>query len=291
MVSAKKSISTRSRPLLGAHISAAGGLLFAIGRAAEMGAECMQIFGGSPHQWAAKLPAPEIAAQFKMGIKEHRIGAVFLHGAYLVNLASQIPDLRAKSVQSLTTHLKIADAIGANGLIFHMGGAQDREKGIRRTVEGIHEVLKNVPGKTQLVMENSAGGGMKLGGVIADLEAIFKGAASNRLKVCIDTAHTFGAGLIDSFSKGEVTKLIDNLDAAVGIENVVAMHINDSKAAAHTHIDRHENLGHGKIGLSGFQNLANEKRLSHIAWMLEVPGMAGTGPDKENLDILKGLFN
>lgn len=282
---------TQTRPFLGLHVSAAGGLYKAIERAEIMGAECIQIFGGSPRVWSAKIPSKDDAQKFKEAQKQSGIKAVFLHAAYLVNLASQIPDLRAKSIQSLVTHLSIADAIDAQGLIFHMGATMEKEKGIRRTVEGVLEVLKQVPGQTNLIMEISSGGGMKLGGNLEDLGAIYKAAHSQRLKVCIDTAHTFAAGVVETYSPAEVKKLADDLDSAVGIKNVVAFHINDSKAAAHSHVDRHENLGHGKIGLAAFKNLAKEKRFNHTAWMLEVPGMDGNGPDKANLDILKGCFS
>lgn len=281
----------KGHPKLGAHISAAGGIINTIERALAIGAQCMQIFGASPHQWSAKLPDPQASSAFKKALAKSNISAVYLHAAYLINLASQIPDLRAKSIESLVAHLSIADAIGANGLIFHLGSTMDREKGIQRTIEGIHEVLNRVPGKTNLVMENSAGGGMKLGGNIQDLGAIHKGAASPRLKVCIDTAHTFASGIINEYTSATVKKFVDDLDTAVGIKNVVALHINDSKSVTNSHIDRHENLGHGKIGLAGFKALAQEKRLHHTSWMLEVPGFEDKGPDKENLDILKGCFS
>ncbi len=284
--------ASKSRPRIGAHVRTSGGLHKAVENAVRIGAQCIQIFGASPQQWHAKTPSESDALLFKKQIQEHHIGPVFLHAAYLVNLASPVSSLRKKSTQSLSDHLKIADAIGATGLIFHMGSFKggDLEEALQRTVEGMKSVLKNVPGNTQLIMENSAGGGSKLGVNPQQLGYLLKKVDSSRVKVCIDTAHAFEAGIIEEYTPALVKKFLQDLEGEIGLENIVALHVNDSKTPPGSHHDRHQNIGEGYIGLKGFQSLAGEKRLHNKAWILEVPGFDGEGPDKKNIEILKSLF-
>lgn len=279
-------------PKIGAHVSASGGFHKAIENAQRIGAECIQIFGASPQQWNAKIPSESDAKLFKDAAEKAGVGPVFLHAAYLVNLASRENSLYEKSIKSLSEHLQIASLLGAQGLIFHMGSAKDtpREHAIKKTVEGMKNVLKNVPGEVQLIMENSAGGGQKLGASPEEMAQFYVSVSSTRVKLCIDTAHIFEAGIIEKFTPPLIKKLLDEWDNAVGLENIVALHVNDSKTPPNSHHDRHENIGEGYIGLSGFKNLAQEKRLHNKAWILEVPGFDGVGPDKRNVEILKGCF-
>lgn len=279
-------------PKLGAHVSTAGGLWKAIENAKNIGAQCIQIFGASPRQWEAKMPSESDVKKFKSAAAESDVSPIFLHASYLVNLASPIPELREKSVQSLCAHLEIATKIGATGLIFHMGSGKgiERKKAIELTVKGIKMVLQRVAGSGKLIMENSAGGGDKLGSEPEEMGKIFTGVDSSRVGVCIDTAHAFEAGIIETYTSPKISKFLDEWEGAVRLKNILALHINDSKTGPNSHHDRHENLGEGYIGLSGFKNLAKEKRLRDKAWILEVPGFDGMGPDKRNVDILKGCF-
>lgn len=280
------------RPKLGAHVSTAGGVSNAIANAISISAECIQIFGASPQQWAAKMPPEAEIQKFHELRREHDISPVFLHAAYLINLGSVSTELYKKSIQSLSDHLSIAEALNAQGLIFHMGSSNglSAEKAIERTISGMKAVLKNVPGKTLLICENSAGGGSKLGHAPEELGYILRAVKSSRVKVCIDTAHAFEAGLIERFTPENIRDFCNRWDDAVGLKNIVALHINDSKTGPGSHHDRHENLGEGYIGLSGFRALAKEKRLHDKTWILEVPGFDGKGPDKRNLEILEGCF-
>lgn len=285
-------IKKSSRPRIGAHVRTAGGLHKTIEHAKRIGAECIQIFGASPQQWRVKMPDPSEIKKYREELEKSGIEPVFLHAAYLVNLASPEAALRAKSILSLSDHLKIVDGIGATGLIFHMGSnkGENLEEALRRTVSGMEEVLKNVPGQALLVMENSAGGGSKLGANLQQLGYLLKKNGSERVKACIDTAHAFEAGIIEEYSSVLVKKFLADLDNEIGLENIVALHINDSKTPPGSHHDRHENIGEGYIGLKGFRALAAEKRLHDKAWILEVPGFDGEGPDKENIEILRSCF-
>ena len=282
----------QKQPLIGAHVAAAGGLYHAIENAKAIGAEAIQIFGASPRQWYAKVPSDADVRKYAELLKESGVGAVYLHGAYLVNLASPDEGLRAKSIKNMTEHLKIAARIEADGLIFHVGSGKDMPKteAIKKILSGMKAILKAVPGKVMLVMENTAGGGQKIGSNPLEYGEIMSVLDSNRVKVCIDTAHSFEAGLIEEYTSPNIKRFLDEWDREVGLENVVALHVNDSKTVFNSHHDRHENIGEGYIGLQGFKNLAKEKRLNHTAWLLEVPGFDNEGPDKKNVDILKACF-
>jgi deoxyribonuclease-4 len=232
-----------------------------------------------------RFPTESQVAEFHSALQKSSVRAVYLHAAYLVNLASPKKDIWEKSVHNLTGHLQIAEMLGANGLIFHTGSGT-----VENLVRGMKEVLKKSSGNSQLIMETSSGGGEKIGDELDELAEVFHAVNSPRVKICFDTAHAFAAGMIEGYERGQIKKFFDEFEKKIGLENLVAIHANDSQAPANSKKDRHENLGRGHIGLAGFQNLAKEKRLHHAAWLLEVPGFAGEGPDKENLEILRGCF-
>lgn len=282
-----------NKPKIGAHVSTAGGLWTAFARAKEIGAECIQIFGASPRMWQAKLPSADEIKKFKEEEKISGIGPVYLHASYLVNLGSAKKSLANISAKNLSDHLKITELIGATGLIFHIGSSvgMEKEKSLAQVVFLMKKILVDVPGKSFLVMENAAGGGEKIGKTAEELAFILKKVGSKRLKICIDTAHAFESGVIKEYNTMEIKKFVDELDEKVGLENIVAIHANDSKTPWNSHNDRHENIGEGHIGLNGFKALADEKRLWDKAWILEVPGFKNEGPDKKNVEILKHCFN
>jgi deoxyribonuclease IV len=286
-------MENRKYSLLGAHVSVAGGYHLGIDRAEALGAECMQIFGASPRQWAAPLPTADAARLFKERLKASTIKDVYLHAAYLPNLASPEAATIKKSIESLSVHLKIAQLLGATGLIFHVGSGKEAPKpeAVKRSVEAMKQIFKNVPGDTYLVMENSASH-KKVGDTPAELGLLHERVGSPRLKVCIDTAHAFESGNIPEYAPEYIKKFFDECDQAFGIENLVALHANDSKTAAGSNNDKHENIGKGFIGEAGFRQLAQEKRLSNMSIFLEVPGFNPDekGPDKPNMDMLKKCF-
>lgn len=279
------------RPLIGAHVSAAGGLYKAVENGEKIGAECIQIFGASPRSYAAPMPSPEAVRLFKERLKGSSIQAVYQHGAYLPNLGTADASAMQKSIANLTGHLQIADAIGSHGVIFHVGSPNggDRQEALQRAAGAMKQILKRFSGATFLIMENS-GSTKKIGGSIEDLAWLFKEVNDSRVKICVDTAHSFEAGLIESYTAAGIGKFLDAWDDAVGLENIPALHINDSKTLYNSQNDKHENLGEGKIGLDGFRALARETRLRHTSWFLEVPGFDDLGPDKQNMDILKSCF-
>lgn len=276
---------------IGAHVSTAGGVSVAFENAEKIGAQAIQIFGSSPQQWLTRPPSDSQIKDFLKEKIERGIPA-YLHAGYLVNLASPNPELRKKSINSLSEHFQIAQSLKADGLIFHLGSSGDSgaETGIKHLISGIKEVLKNVPGSSRLLLENSAGGGNKLGSTPDQLSEIFSGVNSNRVKICFDTAHAFEAGIIQYKNASEIKTFFDSLDKKIGIKNIEAIHANDSKTKFDSSSDRHENIGLGLIGKQGFKNLAGEKRLHDKIWILEVPGLDDQGPDSANIKALASYF-
>ncbi len=284
-------MSTNSIPSIGAHVSVEGGLHKGIERALAIGADCMQIFGSSPQQWAVRFPNDDDVKKFHELKKKHRFGPVYLHASYLVNLASSDRKIWHTSVGSLVGHLKIAEIIGAEGLIFHIGAGKEQERGeaIANVKRGVERVLAEFQGKAKLVMENSASK-KKIGADPKEIGELFCRFDSNRVSVCVDTAHAFEAGVIESFTAESVRGFTDSLDKEIGLKHIAVIHANDSRTKYNSGHDVHENIGEGYIGLEGFQNLAKEKRLQDKVWLLEVPGFGGKGPDKENVDRLRQCF-
>lgn len=277
--------------IIGAHVSTAGGPAKCFENAEAIGAKAAQIFGSSPQQWLTRFPSEAQLKDFTVAKAKYNM-PVYLHAGYLVNLAGPNPVNREKSVKSLVEHYQIAQSLGAEGLIFHLGshGEDSAENGIKNLISGIREVLKKVPGKARLILENSSGGGNKLGKNIEELAKIFAGVDSERAKFCLDTAHAFEAGMVKYDSAGDVKEFFDVWDKKIGVKNIEVLHANDSKTAFDSHNDRHENIGKGEIGKKGFTNLAKEKRLHNKVWLLEVPGADDQGPDKANIKALASYF-
>ncbi len=167
---------------IGAHVSTAGGLVNALTKAREIDANCLQIFGASPRQWQTKIPEKSDCKKFKAACMQEKIGPIFLHAAYLVNLASPDPTTRAKSEKNLATHLTIAENLGAQGLVFHLGSGKESPKAeaIKLIIQSCRRILKTVPGASALTLENSAGGGQRIGSSFEELKIILEGIASPR---------------------------------------------------------------------------------------------------------------
>jgi len=279
--------------LIGAHVSSAGGPHKAIERAAELGVLAFQTFGSSPKQYQVTEPKEEDVAAFKEMRKKAGITHVFLHGPYLVNLASSTPAVRHSSRTALAGHLRIAQRLGVDGVIFHVGSVgkgNGREDALDRVIKGMKEVLEKVPGTADLILENGSGGGGKIGATVEDLAAIVKGVDSARVGVCVDTCHAYAAGVLVCTEEG-VNDFFDNWEQELGEGVLRALHANDSKGAAGSYLDRHENIGEGFIGKEGFENLSKDPRASAVPWILEVPGFEGEGPDKKNVDILRKIIS
>lgn len=279
-------------PYIGAHVSAAGGAWNAFERAEAIGANAFQIFGASPRAWKVKMPSEEEYQKFKDTRKESKVdGPVFLHASYLVNLGSPDNRIFHGGVSNLTAHYEICNGLGAEGIMFHIGSWKDttREEGIANVVRGVKKVLEAVDGESKLLLENSAGGGNKIGVEIEEIGEIMQEIDDPRLGVCIDTQHAFAGGQLEFTSEG-ITDFAARCETAFGLDKIALLHVNDSKPAFDSRVDRHENIGEGNIGIDGFKLLAEHEFFGKIPWILEVPGFDGNGSDTENIDIVRGLF-
>lgn len=275
---------------IGAHVSVAGGLLLAPERAEKIGANCMQIFSSPPQQWRSATYAPEEMEAFKEEIHTRDLLPVFVHGVYLINLASDNPVIAKRSCDALILDLQFAQRIGADGVIFHLGshplgwshGKRDQ------LINAFDSILQNSPQESFLIVENSAGGGHKIGTTIEELSRIYRDIRNERVKFCIDTAHAFAAGY-DLRREVDVRRFVDEVNAILGWQHVVAIHANDSKADVGTRKDRHENIGKGKIGKAGFRALLHHPMVMDKPFIIETPGFKDKGPDEENIKILRKL--
>ena len=281
---------TALRPKIGAHVSSSGGVHTAIDRAMDMGAEAIQLFSGAPYAWKRKNYTQAEVDAYNKKVEETGIAPAFIHGLYLVNLASSDAALLARSYDALVAEMKAAALIDAKGVIFHIGSHMGAgyEARLEQVVENVQRIIENTA-DAWLILENAAGMGGAIGSKFAELGTIIRESGSDRVKVCIDTQHAFAAGN-DVKTRPGLDKMIEEFDRDVGLERWVAIHANDSKCPLGGGIDRHENIGEGHIGRDGFENLLSHPALAEIPFLLEVPGFDGdSGPDKQNVEILKSL--
>jgi deoxyribonuclease-4 len=274
---------------IGAHVRTAGGVQNAIGHAEEMGAETIQIFSGAPYAWRRKNYSQAEVDAYKKRVEETGIEPAFIHGLYLVNLASTDDALLARSYDALVGDMKAADLIGAKGVIFHLGSHKGAgyESCFRQVVDYCQRVVADTV-DAWLILENAAGMGGAIGSKFSELGTIIRESGSDRVKVCLDTQHAFAAGH-NVKTRAGLDKMFDEFDRDVGLERLVAVHANDSKIALGGGVDRHANIGEGEIGRDGFVNILSHPAFAEIPFLLEVPGIDDHGPDKENVERLKAL--
>ncbi len=275
---------------IGAHVSTSGGVDKAIDRALDLGAETIQVFSGAPQAWRRKTYKTEEVADYKKKVAETGIAPAFIHGLYLMNFASQNPDLLAKSFDAIVAEMQAVSLIGAKGVIFHLGSHKGAgyESCVEQVIDYCRRILQATPPDAWLILENSAGQGGAVGSKFAELGRIAREAGGDRVKVCLDTQHTFAAGYDVKTPAGLQTTMAE-FDADIGLERLVAVHANDSKIPLGGGVDRHANIGEGHIGRDGFLNIFSHPAFADLPFLLEVPGFEDNGPDKQNVEILKEL--
>ena len=274
---------------LGAHVSASGGVSKSIDRALDIGAEAIQIFASSPRAWKFNHPKPEEVERFRKKSEESGIGPCYIHGSYLVNIGGSEDQLQ-KSIDCLVNNMSAAGEIGAEGVIFH--GGSHKGKGfdavLNQAANCLTQVLEKSPDNVWLCLENSAGMGAHIGSSFREIGRILRVVDHPNLKVCLDTEHCFAAGYNLAVPE-ELDKVIAEFDSEIGLDKLVAVHANDAKVELGSGVDRHENIGEGYIGISGFESILGNAAFKNVPFFLEVPGFDGNGPDKENLDRLKTI--
>ena len=275
-----------SRPLLGAHMSIAGGVAEALKRGGEVGCECIQIFTKSSRQWASKPLTEEEIAAFRAAREATGIASVIAHDSYLLNLGAPDEALRRRSVGAFIDELERCELLGVPTLIAHPGAhvGSGEEAGIRNIVRSIDEAHQALPGITaKIALEITAGQGSNLGYKFEQMGQIFDSVKENdRLRMCFDTEHAFAAGYDLRGAEG-YERTFAELDEHVGIERVVAFHLNDSLKPFHSRVDRHQHIGKGYLGVEPFARLLKDPRFAGITMCLE------TEPGPEMKDIAEDL--
>jgi deoxyribonuclease-4 len=270
--------------LIGAHVSPAGGLPKAIERGVERGCHSIQIFNQSPRMWKPSVYREEDVAAFREAMSSSPIDAVLIHAVYLLNCASDDPDIRAKSLASLTYSLQVGHAIGAIGVVLHPGSAKTGHAGeaIARAGATIREALEESEG-CQLHLENTAGAGGTLGRSFDELASLVEAAgAGERLGVCLDSCHLFASGY-DIRSTTGMTSVLRESGRKLGRGRVRSLHLNDSQTALGSNRDRHADIGKGELGEDGCAAFLSAPGIQGLACVLETPGPDRRGATAEEV--------
>jgi deoxyribonuclease-4 len=290
---AKKSVTPKG-PLLGSHMSIAGGVDKALLQGKEVGCDTIQIFTKSSRQWVSKPLSTEEIARFHDAKKTTGIAVVVAHDSYLYNFAAADDGLRKKSVNGLIDEMERCEALSIPYLIAHPGAhvGAGEAAGIQTIAKSIDEMHKACAGfTTKLTLEITAGQGSTLGYRFQQIRQIIDATqASERLRVCFDTEHAFAAGY-DLRGKEGYERTFAEFDEEIGLKLLVAFHINDAKKDLGCRVDRHEHIGQGFLGLEAFRLLINDKRFWGLPMCLETPKSADCHEDQENLATLRGLIH
>jgi deoxyribonuclease IV len=276
---------------IGAHVSTSGGPQTCFDRAEEIGAESAQIFLTPPQQWRSSRVEPDQALAFRDRASKSSVESVFVHGVYLINLATDDQPNLNRSTSSLKSAMNSCSQLGIKGVIFHLGShkGQGLDSVFEQICQACTDVLKNSPDDTMLILENSAGAGGTIGSKFGDLGRIIREVGNPRVKVCLDTQHCYAAGYDLAAAEG-LELAMSEFEQEVGFDQLVAVHANDSKVELGSGRDRHENIGEGHIGVEGFRRILAHRAFDKVPFLLEVPGFgAAKGPDKPNVDLLKQL--
>jgi deoxyribonuclease IV len=274
--------------LYGAHCS--GGVKKALERGAELEADALQLFVQSPRMWRFPDHDPDVLAAFRERRRELGIGAVLVHGLYLVNLASPNDEFYEKSLSTMTSTMDAASGIEADGVVFHVGSHQGVgfDAGLGRAVPALRQILEHCSDTTWLLMENSAGAGGTIGRSLDELAALFEACGRHeRLGVCLDSCHLWVSGY-DVTDRRALDGLLGELDERIGLDRLRALHVNDAQAALGSNRDRHANILEGELGESLGVFLAHPA-VQELPAVMEVPGPDGHGADAGEMKKLRDL--
>ncbi len=284
-------LGTTGRRLVGGHVSAAGGLGKAIARGDDIGAEIVQIFSNSPRGWKAQrisLAGFEGVADAISAVAT-RVERVVSHASYLINLATPEADLYEKSSTLLAETMYFAGSIGISSVVLHVGshrgaGFMAQLPQVRGAIQAALDVSEGV----DLLIENSAGAGDSVGSSLEEIAAVLGGVDSGgRLGMCLDTQHLFAAGF-DYLSADGVKAFADEIYSVLPAGALRCIHLNDSKVRLGAHVDRHENLGEGEIGIDALAGLVNHPLLVSTDVVLETPG-DGDGPRRIDVELARSF--
>src|SRR3954469_5544069 len=276
--------------LIGAHVSPAGGPANAIARGVDRECQAIQIFNQSPRAWRGRLYTDEEVAAYREALDEAPVEQLLIHAIYLINCASEDPEIRAKSLDGLTRALQCGDQLGATGVVLHPGSAlkSDPAEAIARVGEVSREALAESD-HCPLHLENTAGSGATLGRSFEELAALFEAIGDeDRLPPGPGSPHLYASGFDIRTPEG-LTETLDRCVEIVGADRIGSLHVNDSKAAFASNVDRHAALGEGELGAKGCAVFLSEPRFEGLPVIYEGPGTAGKQVELEDMRILARL--
>jgi deoxyribonuclease IV len=277
--------------LFGAQVRQAGGLPAALRRAEAIGAEVMQVFAQSPRQWRYPEANADRATLFaQRWPASPTVRAVVCHAPYLINLGAADPVLYERSCDCLAQNLRAAGAMGARGLVVHLGShlGAGLDARLPAIAVGIRRALD--ASDCALLLENTAGAGGTIGRSFEELARVIDRSGGDvRLGICLDTQHAWAAGMTFG-TPLEADAVVDEIKRTVGLDRLACLHVNDSKVARGAGVDRHENVGRGMIGKEGFRALLGHPGLQGLPAVLEVPGTDNGGPDAHELAAVRRLW-
>ena len=278
--------------LLGAHMSIRGGVSVAIERARSIRCTAMQMFVKNNMQWFARPLTGEEIRAFLDHVQRGELSSIFGHANYLINLAATNPQFHANSIRALSEELTRAHQLELPFLVLHLGAhlGAGEEAGLEKIVDSIDEVFRKIPHvKTKIALETTAGQGSCIGHRFEHLAFIVANVREpERVCVCLDTAHLFAAGY-DIGSTRATRKTLREFDRVIGLDRLVAIHLNDSKTSRGSRVDRHEHIGKGRIGLDAFRFIMRDRRFRKIPKVLETPKDKDLREDVMNLKTLRAL--
>ena len=278
---------------LGAHMSIEGGPANALARGRSINCDTIQMFTRSANRWQSKALTPEQIQDFTRARAETGIAPIIAHSSYLINLASPDAVLWPKSQKALVTELERCEQLGIEDYVLHPGAHKGagEEAGLQRIAEALTAALAVTPSaQVRVLLETTAGQGTSVGCTFEHLAwLIDRTSSASRVGVCFDTAHSLASGYEyrDAVSYGAMW---EHFDSVIGLEFLRAIHLNDSKRDLESHVDRHEQIGEGFVGLETFRRLVNDPQLRRVPMILETPKGPDMLEDIENLALLRSLI-
>lgn len=275
---------------IGVHVSIAGKIYEAVERAKALGCNTMQIFSRNPRGWQVSRLEPADVAKFRELKAKYGIKPVAVHIPYIINLATPDDALYRKSINAYIEDIKRADALGAEYFVTHLGShvGSGEESGIRRFAAALKEIIKKAKPRTTILLENTAGSGSWIGYKFEHIRNIIDGLGDgSAVGVCLDTEHAFAAGYDIKTEKG-LKDTLKEFDALLGLGLIKVVHFNDSLSPLGSHVDRHQHLGKGKIGLEALSRIINHPKLKDAAFIMETPKKTDKD-DKRNIAIAKKM--
>jgi len=289
----RPALAPQQGPLIGAHMSVAGGLELGIERALKLRTRAIQIFTKNASRWSARALEDEQVLAFRSAWEASGLAPVVAHDSYLINLASPDPFLRRRSIDAFADELRRAEALGVRYLVAHPGAHMGSgvAAGCDRVAESLARARRIAPARSVIVLlEAVAGQGTTLGRRFEELARIRDQLERRDLVgICFDTCHVHAAGY-DLVTERGCEETFEEFDAALGLESLRLFHVNDSKNERGSRVDRHEHLGRGRLGPEPFARIMRDPRFRAVPKILETPkGKDGVAMDRKNLAFLRRL--